>query len=74
MQHHLSFLSRASLTPIPSQSELFTLLASLHSLRLLASDSTRLDYFAKVRALVEDVDLFAALAEEPELKSYVPKR
>ena len=43
-------------------------------MRLVLTETMRMDYFAKVRANIADVDLFAALTDEPELKSYVPKR
>mgnify|MGYP001574972139 FL=1 len=37
------------------------------------TDSQRLDYYQRVRALVDDADLFAALREEKVLKNHVPR-
>ena len=70
---HLDFLRQTAIDPIPSHDELFTTLSTLHSLKLIATESQRLDYFQKVRSLVEDSDLFLALKEEPLLKKHVPR-
>ncbi|GAA5894655.1 hypothetical protein JCM6882_006648 [Rhodosporidiobolus microsporus] len=76
---HLDFLRQTSLLPSssalgpPTKDELLTLLAQLHALRLVATESQRLDVFQRVRAAVDDGDLFAALRECEVLKAHVPK-
>ena len=70
---HLDFLRQTAINPVPSHDELFTSLSTLHSLKLVATESQRIDYFQKVRSLVEDSDLFAALSTEPVLARHVPR-
>ncbi|GAA5848114.1 hypothetical protein JCM8547_004414 [Rhodosporidiobolus lusitaniae] len=74
---HLDFLRQTSLLPSsvspPSKSELFAVLAQLHALRLVATESQRLDVFQRVRATVDEGDLFAALREDELLKGSIPK-
>lgn len=61
------------ITPVPSQSELFTIVAELHSLRLLGTESQREDYYQRIRSVVENSVLFGVLQEEPMLAKHVPK-
>jgi ABC-type cobalamin/Fe3+-siderophores transport system ATPase subunit len=73
---HLDFLRQTSLLSTlspPSRSELLTLLTHLHSLRLVATESQRLDVFQRVRPAVDEGDLFAALREDEVLRLHVPK-
>ncbi|GJN88674.1 hypothetical protein Rhopal_001640-T1 [Rhodotorula paludigena] len=74
---HLDFLRQTSLctsaTASPTKAELFALVAQLHALRLVATESQRLDVFQRVRANVDEGDLFAALREDEVLKGHVPK-
>ncbi|GAA5904632.1 hypothetical protein JCM8208_004835 [Rhodotorula glutinis] len=56
-----------------SRSELVGLVAGLHAQRLVAAESQRLDVFQRVRACVDEGDLFAALREDEVLKAHVPK-
>ncbi|SGY83361.1 BQ5605_C009g05632 [Microbotryum silenes-dioicae] len=70
---HLDFLRQTAITPVPSQSELFTIVAELHALRLLVTDSQRGDYFQRVRTLVSNNDLFEVLKEDDRLKNHVPR-
>lgn len=57
----------------PSRDELVGVVAQLHALRLVAAESQRLDVFQRVRACVDEGDLFAALREDEHLKAHVPK-
>lgn len=50
-----------------------TLVSQLHAMRLVATESQRLDVFQKVRAGVEEGDVFAALREDELLKGHVPQ-
>jgi hypothetical protein len=74
---HDTFLRQTHLLPsstaYPSKSDLMTLVAQLHAMRLLATESQRLDVFQKVRAGVEEGDVFAALREDELLKNHVPQ-
>ncbi|GAA5979203.1 hypothetical protein JCM11641_008460 [Rhodosporidiobolus odoratus] len=80
---HLDFLRQTSLLPsssssssfsnAPNKDELLTLLSELHALRLIATESQRLDVFQRVRAGVDEGDLFAALREDEVLAAHVPK-
>ncbi|GAA5938692.1 hypothetical protein JCM3775_001963 [Rhodotorula graminis] len=56
-----------------SRSELVGVVAQLHAQRLVATESQRLDVFQRVRACVDEGDLFAALREDEVLKAHVPK-
>lgn len=73
MKWHLDFLRQTAITPIPTQSDLFAIVAQLHSLRLLGTESQRDDYYQRVRSLVDDTDLFAVLKEEKRLSHHVPR-
>lgn len=73
MTWHLDFLRQTGLTPVPSHEDLFTFLADLHGLRLVATESQRGDYFQRCRGLVEEGDLFGWLREDPVLKNHIPK-
>ncbi|GAA5933067.1 origin recognition complex subunit 1 [Sporobolomyces koalae] len=57
----------------PSKSDLLTLVSELHAMRLLATESQRLDVFQKVKLGIEDGDVFAALREDEVLKNHVPQ-
>ncbi|GAA5951775.1 hypothetical protein JCM3765_003115 [Sporobolomyces pararoseus] len=74
---HDTFLRQTHLLPsssaYPSKSDLMTLVSQLHAMRLLATESQRLDVFQKVRAGVEEGDVFAALREDDLLKNHVPQ-
>ncbi|GAA6012094.1 hypothetical protein JCM11491_001748 [Sporobolomyces phaffii] len=73
---HDTFLRQTHLVPpssFPSKSDLATLIAELHSMRLVATESQRLDVFQRVRAGVEEGDVFAALREDELLKNHVPQ-
>lgn len=72
MSWHLHFLERAQIEPKPSQTQLFTLLAELHAMRLLVTESQRNDYYQLIRPLVQTGDLFEMLREVPEIAKYVP--
>ncbi|GAA6023834.1 hypothetical protein JCM10207_005390 [Rhodosporidiobolus poonsookiae] len=75
----LSSVSPASSTSSPSalvaptKTELLGLLAQLHALRLVATENQRLDVFQRVRAGVDEGDLFAALRECETVGKHVPK-
>ena len=56
-----------------SRAELVAVVAGLHAQRLVAAESQRLDVFQRVRACVDEGDLFAALREDEVLKAHVPK-
>ena len=73
MAWHLDFLRQTGLSPVPSHDDLFTFLADLHGLRLVATESQRGDYFQRCRGLVEEGDLFGWLREDPVLKTHIPK-
>ncbi|GAA5822726.1 hypothetical protein JCM11251_004357 [Rhodosporidiobolus azoricus] len=62
--------SSSAISP-PTKDELLTLLAQLHALRLVATESQRLDVFQRVRAGVDEGDLFAALREDEMLGKHV---
>ncbi|GAA6029380.1 hypothetical protein JCM8097_003646 [Rhodosporidiobolus ruineniae] len=72
---HLDFLRQTSLLPspsmLPTKAELLALLAQLHALRLVATENQRLDVFQRVRATVDEGDLFAALREDEMLVRHV---
>ncbi|GAA5889888.1 hypothetical protein JCM16303_001490 [Sporobolomyces ruberrimus] len=73
---HDNFLRQTHLlssTAYPSKSDLMTLISQLHSMRLVATESQRLDVFQKVRAGIEEGDVFAALREDELLKNHVPQ-
>ncbi|SCV74696.1 BQ2448_7725 [Microbotryum intermedium] len=70
---HLDFLRQTCITPVPSQSEVFAVVAELHALRLLVTESQRGDYFQRVRTLVSNNDLFEVLKEDDKLKNHVPR-
>ncbi|KAI5477041.1 origin recognition complex subunit 1 [Pseudohyphozyma bogoriensis] len=73
MTWHLDFLRQTAIEPVPSHSDLFTIVSDLHGLRLLATESQRSDYFQRVRSLVENSDLFTVLRQDPALKLHVPR-
>lgn len=70
---HFDFLKQTGIEPRPSHDDLFTLLADLHGLRLLVTESQRGDYFQKARLLVEPGELYDVLRADPALKNHVPK-
>ncbi|GAA5911697.1 origin recognition complex subunit 1 [Sporobolomyces salmoneus] len=74
---HDTFLRQTHLLPsstsYPSKSDLMTLIAQLHAMRLVATESQRLDIFQKIRAGVEEGDVFAALREDELLKNHIPQ-
>ncbi|BGP45913.1 Origin recognition complex, subunit 1 [Rhodotorula kratochvilovae] len=72
---HLDFLRQTALCAGdgPTKMELVGIVAQLHALRLVATESQRLDVFQRVRASVDEGDLFAALREDETLKGHVPK-
>jgi len=70
---HLDFLRQTTIEPVPSHPELFAVAVELHGLRLVATESQRLDYFQRVRSMVGDSDLFEALRQEPALKLHIPR-
>ncbi|GAA6050067.1 hypothetical protein JCM3770_001353 [Rhodotorula araucariae] len=75
---HLDFVRQTALcaaapADAPTKSELVGIVTQLHALRLVATESQRLDVFQRVRATVDEGDLFAALREDETLKGHVPK-
>ncbi|KAK4700787.1 origin recognition complex subunit 1, partial [Phenoliferia sp. Uapishka_3] len=71
---HLDFLKQTCIEPVPSHEDLFSIVAELHSLRLVVTESQRGDYFQRISSLVENSDLFDALkADDCELKRHVHK-
>ncbi|GAA6063239.1 hypothetical protein JCM10212_000341 [Sporobolomyces blumeae] len=67
-----SSTSASPSSAFPSKSELLTLVSHLHAMRLVATESQRLDVFQRVRAAVDEGDVFAALREDDLLKNHVP--
>ncbi|GAA5867823.1 hypothetical protein JCM1840_003456 [Sporobolomyces johnsonii] len=76
LQWHLDFLRQTSLVrpaALPAKNDLFALVAQLHAMRLVAAESQRFDVFQRVRAGVDEGDVFAALREDEMLKMHVPQ-
>jgi hypothetical protein len=73
MTHHIRFLGQTALCPPPPQSAIFTLVAALHSQRLIVTESQRADWYQKVRPLVSNGELFDVLREDGQLRAWVPK-
>lgn len=71
--HHLRFIGQTALCAPPPHSTLFTLVAALHSQRLIVTESQRADWFQKVRPLVSNSELYDMLREDGKLKAWVPK-
>jgi hypothetical protein len=72
LRWHLDFCRQISLRDIPSHDQLFTTLATLHTLRIVVTESQRLDYYQRVRTLAADSDIFAALETESILLRHLP--
>ncbi|GAA5966817.1 hypothetical protein JCM21900_006099 [Sporobolomyces salmonicolor] len=75
-QWHFDFLRQTSLVrpaALPSKNDLFALVAQLHAMRLLATESQRFDVLQRVRAGVDEGDVFAALREDEMLRMHVPQ-
>ncbi|KAM0752896.1 origin recognition complex subunit 1 [Meredithblackwellia eburnea MCA 4105] len=73
MQWCFDFLRQTGITPVPSHADFFDIVAKLYSLRLIATESQRYDYFQRLRSLVENDELLEVLKDDSVLKKYLPK-
>ena len=67
MYTHLQFVSSNGIEPAPAHSDLFAVVGSLAAMRLVTTESARLDAFQRIKLEVSDADLKLALGADPEL-------
>jgi len=64
---HGQFVSHNGIEPAPSQADLFAVVGSLAAMRLVTTESARLDCFQRIKLEVSDTNLQVALGADPEL-------